>query len=240
MSDAARLASQTYAQKPSGTPHAHFPASAAAIASIQGVLSVAIEESAYAAVISYAEAISGLQHGSISWSIVKLYYSSFYSLRGLMLLNNVVPFNSGGEMILDMSAAKFLKGGRSSHHWNWPSIRRIPQLSASWFVSADSQEAYEKLRKHRENVNYTHAFTDPLLHSCLVSGEPDLAKRFRAYRDDMSFLYTYLVDHLAVAYPTQLIFSLDAALQSASISLSEESVSHAKKIWRMKDRCPIS
>src|SRR5690606_37510254 len=117
---------------------------------------------------------------------------------------------------------KFLKGGTSSHHWNWISIRKVVQLSESWFASSDSQEAYERLRKHRENVNYTHAFTDPAFHRCLVSGESDLTKRFRLYRDDGTFLYTYLDDHLAIAYPTKLIFSLDAWLRDVSMSLPPE------------------
>lgn len=240
MSDAARLASQVFSKKPPGTSYAHFAPSAGEISAIRATVEDAVLESTYAAVVSYAEAMSGLQHGSISWSIVRLYYSCFYSLRALLLLNEIVPFNCRGEMLLDIPSGKFLKGGASSHHWNWTSIRKVVQLSGSWFVSSDSEETYEKLRKHRENINYTHAFTDPAFHRCLVSGEPDLTRRFRSYRDDGSFLYTYLADHLAIAYPTKLIFSLDASLRDASMSLPPESISHAKKIWSMKDRCPAS
>lgn len=240
MSDAARLASLAFSRKPQGTPYANFIPCAGEIVEIQATVEDAVTESTYAAVVSYAEAISGLQHGSISWSIVRLYYSCFYSLRALLLLNEVVPFNCGSEMLLDISSGKFLKGGRSSHHWNWTSIRKVAQLDESWFVSSDSEDAYEKLRKHRENVNYTHAFTDPAFHRCLVAGEPDLTKRFRSYRDDESFLYTYLDDHLAIAYPTKLIFFLDARLRDVSMSLPSENISHAMKIWSMKDRCPIS
>jgi hypothetical protein len=240
MSDAARLASQAFSQKPLGISYAHFSPSAGEISAIQAAVEDAVVESTYAAVVSYAEAMSGLQHGSISWSIVRLYYSCFYSLRALLLLNEIVPFNYRGEMLLDIPSRKFLKGGASSHHWNWTSVRKSAQLSGMWFVSSDSEETYEKLRKHRENVNYTHAFTDPALHRCLVSGESDLIRRFRLYRDDGSFLYTYLTDHLAIAYPTKLIFSLDASLRVASLSLPPESISHARKIWSMKDRCPAS
>ena len=240
MSDAARLASQAFSQKPQGTAYAHFAPSAGEISAIRATLEDAVMDSSYAAVVSYAEAITGLQHGSISWSIVRLYYSCFYSLRALLLLNEIVPFNCHGEMLLDVQRGMFLKGGKSSHHWNWASIRKIAQLTGSWFVSSDSEETYEKLRKHRENVNYTHAFTDPAFHRCLVSGESDLTKRFRSYRDDGPFLYTYLADHLAIAYPTKLIFGLDALLRDASISLPHDRTSHAKKIWSMKDRCPVS
>lgn len=240
MSDSARLASQAFSRKPPGTPYAHFAPSAGEMLAIRATLEDAVIASTYAAVVSYAEAMAGLQHGSISWSIVRLYYSCFYSLRALLLLEDVVPFNCRGEMLLDISGGKFFKGGASSHHWNWTWLRKIVQLGGSWFLSSDSEEAYERLRKHRENVNYTHAFTDQNFHRCLISGESDLIKRFRSYRDDGPFLYTYLADHLAIAYPTKLIFSLDASLREASMSLPPESISHAKKIWSMKDRCPAS
>lgn len=240
MSDASRLARLSFSAKPSGQPFTHFTPTASDVASIAATVNEAVSDSAYAAIISYAEALSAIQHGSISWSIIKLYYSSFYSLRALLLLNQIVPFNCGGEMLLDIRSGSFLKGGKSSHHWNWGSINRIAHLRGSWFISTDSQDTYGKLREHRENVNYTHCFTDPDFHRCLLTGEADLAKRFRTYRDDGSFLYTYLPDHLAIAYPTKLIFHLDLSLQNLSIKLADEKIAHLRKIWSIKDRCPIS
>jgi hypothetical protein len=239
MSDAARLASQSFSNKPTGVSYDHFVPSTGDLSTISSTMSDALVESAYAAALSYAEAISGLQKGSISWSIVRLYYSCFYSLRAMLILNQVIPFNCGGEMLLDIQSCKFLKGGRSSHHWNWNTLRKIPYMSKSWFLSSDSQEAYEKLREHRENVNYTHGFTDPDFHHCLISGESDLGKRFRSYRDDGEFMYTYLTDHLAIAYPTMLILDLDKLMRKASIALPTENIDHLKRVWSIKDKCPI-
>ena len=240
MSDAARLARQLFLSKPAGLSSDKFTPGAGDLAAIGATVSDAVSESAYAAVVSYAEALSSIKRDSISWSIVQLYYSCFYSIRALLLLNQVVPFNCSGERFLDISSAKFLKGGTSSHHWHWPSIKNVTRLTSNWFLSEDSQESYAKLRAYRENVNYTHPFTDPNWHQCLVSGETDLGKRFRSYRDDNEFLYTYLTDHLAIAYPTKLIFTLDESMISASINLEPEKVAHIKKIWSIRDRCPIS
>jgi hypothetical protein len=240
MSDAARLARQSFLSKPQGQLYSHFAPSAGDIALISSKVNEAVSDSAYAAIVSYAEALSGVQRGSIAWSVVKLYYSCFYSIRALLLLNQVVPFNCKREFLLDIADKKILKGGPSSHHWNWNSIDKIPKVTGNWFASMDSQQSYEKLRGHRESVSYTHSFTDPNLHRCLMSGESDLAKRFRSYRDDGSFLYTYLPDHLSVAYPTKLIFYLDSCLRNASISLEAERIAYLKKIWSMKDRCPFS
>lgn len=240
MSDASRLARQSFMNKPSGASYAHYQPTAGELSSISMTMSDAVVGSAYAAALSYAEALSGIQKGSVSWSVIKLYYSCFYSLRAILFLNKIVPFNGGVEMLLDVQAAKFIKGGRSSHHWDWSSFKKIGRISGNWIVSSDSRESYERLREHRENVNYTHGFTDPLLHSCLMTGEADLSKRFRAYRDDVGFLYTYLEDHLAVAYPTKLIFWLDHLMKSELISLSSDNVSHLNKVWSLRDRCPVT
>jgi hypothetical protein len=238
MSDAARLASNAFQNKPKGVSYSHFQLSVSEIFQIRAKLGDAIIESVYAAIVSYAEALSSLQKNSISWSVIRLYYSCFYSLRALLLINDIIPFNCRGEMFFCISSGKFQRGGTSSHHWNWGAIRKFSQLNAVWFVSVDSQEAYEKLRKHRENINYTHAFTDPALHSCLIAGESDLTKRFRLYRDDREFFYTYLENHLAIAYPTKLIFTVEEYLRNSSLSLPSENISHIKELWSMRDRCP--
>lgn len=239
MSDAARLASKSFSNKPAGVSYNRFIPSTSDISAISSTMNDALVGSAYAAALSYAEAISGLQKGSISWSIVRLYYSCFYSLRAMLILNNVIPFNCGGEMLLDIKNNSFLKGGKSSHHWNWGTLRKIPCMNKCWFLSSDSQEAYEKLREHRENVNYTHGFTDPNFHRCLISGESDLGKRFRAYRDDDKFIYTYLADHLAIAYPTMLLLDLEKSMRKSSIKLSTENIDYLNKVWSIKDKCPI-
>ncbi len=239
MSDTARLTKQAFAIKPNGIPYGSFSIPPAAIRSITGQLPTAIIDTAYAAIISYAEAISGLRMGSSSWSVIRLYYSAFYSLKTMMLTRSVISFNAGGEMLFDASTGKFLKGGKSSHHWNWNSFRQTA-LKHDWFISQDSQDAYNELRNHRENVNYTHSFTDPNLHKCLTSNHLDITRRFRSYRDDVHFLYTYLTDHLAIAYPTKLIYEVDLAMSSLDYRLEPERLRHVRTLWKMQDRCPLT
>ena len=239
MSDAARLTRQAFEAKSSGTAYSNFSVQAPVLQSIIDQLPTAVIDTAYAAIISYAEAMTGIRQGSSSWSIVRLYYSAFYSLKTMMLIRSIIPFNGGGEMLFDASSNKFYKGGRSSHHWNWHSIRQT-SLKNDWFSSQDSQDAYDSLRTFRENVNYTHAFTDPNLHGCLVTGDNDIARKFRAYRDDSKFLYTYLSDHLAVAYPTKLIFEVDFSVSSLGYQLECERAQHLRAVWKIRDRCPVT
>ena len=156
MSDAARLARNSFKTKPTGTPYAKFISLPQHLSDISAVIEEAVVDTAYASVISYIEALAGISNGSSSWAIVRLYYSSFYSIKCLLLLNNIVPFNGGTEMMLDVSTGSFLKGGSSSHHWNWPSFKST-NLTTEWFCSQDSQSAYSNLRGDRENIElYTH------------------------------------------------------------------------------------
>lgn len=240
MSDASKLARQFFLGKPKGFGYSDFYLTPHDTSVVKSTLTDAVIGSAYAATLSYAEAIAGIQKSAISWSIVKLYYSCFYSLKTMLYLQGVIPFHSGCQMMLDLKTGKFYKGGDSSHHWNWNSFRKIPVLNTCWYISPDSQDTYGKLRDHREEVNYTREFTDPDFHSCLISEEKDLAKRIRAYRDDYDFFYTYLENHLAIAYPTRLIFSLDAQMKQEAISLPAESSHYLARLWSMRDRCPLT
>lgn len=239
MSDAARLARLAYSKKPERMPYPKFEISQASLNEIKLHKSVAASDAAFSAAVSYIEALSGLYVGSTSWSIVKFYYSSYYSIKSLLLLDGVVPFNCGNEMLLDTSNGSFLKGGTSSHHWNWFSIRRTA-AKEKWFTSQDSQETYQNLRAHRENVNYTHAFRDPELHPSLITAESDLAKKYRTYRDDSEFFYTYLPDHSMIAYPTRALVEVDERLKQESIAINSDKIDHLTSIWKLRDRCPLS
>lgn len=238
MSDAARLARQAYEMKPSGMPYRKFSIDLRRKQEITEKIDDAIRDAAYASAISYAEALTGVRSRSSSWSIIRLYYSCFYSIRALLLVNNVISFNGGDEMLLDLDECRFLKGGRSSHHWNWFSLRSACG-GAKWFCSQDSENAYGNIRTHRENVNYTHSFTDPELHNCLIFNDWELGRRIKNYRDDEMFLYTYLQEHLAIAYPTKLIFYLGDEVRRRGLSLQAERAAYLRRIWGFPDGCPI-
>ncbi len=241
MSDAARLCRQAYLGKPSGTPYNKYAISNTASNQILGKIPDAIIESAYSALISYSEALSGITNKSFSWSIVRLYYSCFYSMRCLLLMNRIIPFQDGrDEFLFDGNSLKFFKGGSSSHQWNWNSLRAIHPSKEPWYLSQDSQSAYDALKKHRDNVNYTHGFTEPELHACLLTAGSGIAKAVQGYKEDEEFLYTYLSDHLAVAYPTKLVFTVDDNISAYYSFFSDEKINHLKSTWKFRYRCPLT
>jgi hypothetical protein len=240
MSNAGRLAKQAFALKPQGTETPNFRLPNWQLQQISEQVEQDATDAAYAATISYTEAFRGLSKGRSSWSIVKLYYSAFYCIRGLCLLNNIVPFHSYREhYLLDLTANTVLKGGKSSHHWNWSSFRKIKRLH-HWYYSQDSEDTYNSLRDKREDANYKFAFIDPEFPSYINKSDGDLPKMFRTYRDDKDFFYTYLQDHGSLAYPTALVFSLDREINARNITFTDERRKYIKSIWPLKDRCPMS
>lgn len=238
MSDAARIASQVFLQKPAGMKREHFLASPPSLAQIQSCVYSDAAESAYASVVSYAEAISGLMSGRTSWSVVKLYYSAYYSIRSLMLANFVVPFHCKEQYLLDARDNLFLKGGNSSHQWNWSSIRAVKRLN-HWYFSTDAEQAYDNLRNLRERANYNQPFIDPSFPIFIHNPTGDLAKVLRVYRDDKDLFYTFLLDHFCLAFPTRLIYLVDETMHNLGLGFDGDRSHHLKSVWSLKDRCPL-
>lgn len=240
MPNSSRLAKRAFSTKPRGLPLDSFQLSPSDLRDIAAPIHADALDDAYAAAVTYAEAVSALRQSLISWSVIRLYYTAFYCVRSLCFISKVVPFNNRGEFVLDAALNNFYKGGASTHKWNWNAFRRIPSLNTLWPFSTDSADAYGALRQHREDVNYRSCFPDPGLHSCLVAPETDVGRRFRSYRDDDDFFYTYLPEHLALAYPTKLLVFLDEELSKRDLTQSEERRRHLRSIWALKDRCPIT
>lgn len=198
-----------------------------------------VEDESYAAVLSYSEAIKGLDAGNTSWALVKLYYSAFYCIRAALLADGIVPFHCNDFYLCDTRDGTVKKGGKSSHQWHWKSIRDFRRLTG-WFYSDESDEAYLKLRNAREDANYRLGFGDPSWPSCLAEVlNAGIVRSFRTYRDDSSFFYTYLDDHLAFAYPTRLIISIENNLVRCGFNLSQERQVHLKRVWPLKERPPL-
>jgi hypothetical protein len=238
MSNTGRLARQAFELKPAGLSRQDYQFTASVISQITDQVDADVSDAAYAAIVSYSEALGGFSKGSTSWGVVKLYYAYFYCIRSLLLASGAIPFHSKDHLIFDIKGNSFVKGGASSHHWNWSGIRKIRRLDA-WYYSSDSEEFYGNLRDRREDSNYRFAFIDPKFPSFINNGDGDVSKIFRVYRDGSEFFYTYLVDHYVLAYPTALIFALDTVLSKRDAKLTSERRSHVKKIWPLKDRCPI-
>lgn len=239
MPDAARLASTLMAARPKGVPYMKYALQWPPLPTIAPTIESDIGNDCYAAALSYADAINGLKIGNSSWAVIKLYYSAFYSMRAMLMMDYIIPFFYDGYYLCDARNGVVKKSGNSSHDWKWSSIREFKRLSG-WYYSEDSTIAYDNLKEHRINANYTFAFIDPNWHSCFAqAASAGIAKSFRTYRDDIDFLYTYLADHVVLAYPTKLVVTLGMRLSDMGLRINAERDRHLQKIWPFKDKTPL-
>ncbi|MBX3575805.1 MAG: hypothetical protein KF723_01255 [Rhizobiaceae bacterium] len=239
MPTAAALAASLMSARPTGALNSQLPLGIKGHPAIANAIRSDAEDAAYAAALSFSEAVRGLRASNTSWATVKLYYAAYYSLKAAMLMDDVVSFFSGSYYLVDIQSDKISKGGRSSHIIEWRSLHQIRRLS-SWYYSSDSEEAYDKLRSFRETANYKSGFMDPKHHQYLdflLSANID--RTFREYRDDSLFVYTYLDSHLILSYPTKLLFSVSQELTNRGWNISAERSKHLQQIWPFKDKTPI-
>ena len=238
MPHCAKLAANLHALSIANNPDPRTPIPLKIHPSFEECANLDLADFAYAAALSYAEGISGLLKGRFSWSMVKLYYSCFYSMMFNLIDDDVVPFYNKSQLICDSRTGNLKNGGRSSHQWHWNSIRNIKRLS-KWVYSLESEDTYSKIRALREEANYKSAFSDPERPKWLTFAIDNIERSFRVYRDDKEKLYTYLDDHFPLAYPTQLIFDLEGQIKARNIRFDANKLSHIRRMWPIRDRPPL-
>lgn len=238
MPDASRLAARFFGNRTKGQPYTSFRFTAAETASIQGAVLADREEAFFSAAISLSRALGEIKGLGSSWTIVQLYYSAYYSIRGLLFSSLAVPFHGSSYYLADLRNTTVLNGGRSSHDFNWASIRSVAG-SDLWWTSVDSEEAYKKLKELRERASYSHSFPDPRLPECLANVPNKLEKAYSDYLADNEFFFTYLEDHLPLAYPVQLLNELSISLSGSECLLEDERVDHLRRSWPLTGRPPL-
>ena len=128
------------------------------------------------AIHSFTQALEGIYDGNSAWSIVKLYYSVFYCLRGELLSNSHLLIRNGSLFCLDLSTeTQFteIKHKLSGDHQltivyysKLVNDGAIPDLVSSNQI--DGINPYEWMLKQRERVNYQmQKFPDPRIDELL-------------------------------------------------------------------------
>src|SRR5216683_5704618 len=80
------------AVRPADYPITYFDA-----ASVDSILKTDAAEYFYSATISTASALLSIRMGYYTWATVKLYYSDYYLLRGMLALSKVCIFYEGSK-----------------------------------------------------------------------------------------------------------------------------------------------
>lgn len=119
----------------------------------------------FKALYSLCEALSNVEKGNYSWSIVKIYYSSFYFIRCILAIENYSIIKCRGVFILklDIGEKPYQLDGRGGEH---------PQIIAKYKQLIGSKDPllsntiegdgntyiYDYLKEMREIVHYREPF----------------------------------------------------------------------------------
>lgn len=193
-------------------------------------LSVILQQDAekyyYCALVSFAEAVRGCKSFAWSWSIIKLYYSSFFAARSLLAIENIAVCFIGksekyiiakpNEGLNKFPKQKFTTTARDTNDKKQINGTHgaVMYLFEETFInerllSQDIDQLYpsEWLVRERETANYrTDYFKDPTPPICMNSIStygPDTL--ISAYDQDETSLYTFDEGHAILSYPTALL-----------------------------------
>lgn len=180
------------------------------------------------AVISFADALHAMARGFYSWSIVKLYYSSFYSCRSCLALDGWGCYYVKEKPFRIRAAI-----GESAVKWERNSHKAIFQLYAERYPSdalvqqrVDLYDPLQWLRRLRESINYNDSrFCEPETHISLAMLQISSPGRLMdQYIRDVSHTYTFLKDHAAMALPAQCLVRMHRANKAKSRCPIEQSL----------------
>ena len=196
---------------------------------------------------SYSQGLHGIHRGFSAWSIVKLYYSIFYSLRCELLLNSYILVRNGAIFKLNISTdtqfSKYNAGKiRGDHQLT---IKLYSDLVANGDISdvissntIEGDSPYAWMLKQRERVNYhMQNFPDPDI-------DPLFVKTVEAIHDSkleelLSQVITsadnvmlFDIDYSMVAIPSYKLKLLHNELvaQGCDLSLNHIELTHIKSI----------
>ena len=159
----------------------------------------------YSSVVSVADALNGIVNSFYTWSIVKLYYSVFYSLRAYLAVADHCIFYLNKTPFTIRAVP-----GATCKKLNGPTHKVVLDLFSSEFPSSvlisqdiDNIHPFAWMVDRREEANYKFPkFCEPKLPQCFKFLEANnLYRAIGEYISDVNNLYAFDPDHAVLAYP---------------------------------------
>ena len=213
---------------PAGTPKAAIRARVITqleAATLENALLLDARNLYYSAWVSFMDALRGIRSNCSTWATVKLYYSTFYTLRAALALGRVCAFHVGSSSFV----VKAIAGqhpvsctDKGTHKTVINTFQR--EYPGHLLVSQkiDLESALDWLMAKREAANYLRArFNEPAFpegFDFLISR--GLRKTLETYINDLKWLYTFDPDHAIVAYPLRVLQLIGEQMLNAAIPLS--------------------
>ncbi|WP_147300588.1 hypothetical protein [Lysobacter silvisoli] len=209
-------------------------------------LSAALEEDAkgaiYSAVVSFADAVSGLQKGYFSWATVKLYYVCFYLAKAAIARRGYCVFYVGkSPFCLDATPGASPQSRSGNSHTVVTSLYKH-EVTVGVLNSQpiDGAHAFDWLTCRREDVNYRDVrFSDPEVPEWFANVDAYGVRRIVGdYLSDPT-LYAFDAAHAMIALPLEVLRQeSQSQLKFPGLGLAEVEVEVLRRLFTDK-RGPI-
>lgn len=201
------------------------------------------------ALYSFTQALEGIKSGNSAWSIVKLYYSTFYSLRCELLINSHIFVRNNSLFCLNLNADTAFKTftcgkARGDHQLTIAYYSKLvnEKMITDMVLSnnIDDESPYIWLLKQRERVNYQmQSFPDPHIDSLLnkiydniKNGKLDIIFNFFDTDKHSIYLFDKEYSMMSIPYYKLKIISHQFKSKHFCISSRNEEINHIKQILK--------
>lgn len=191
----------------------------------------------YSALISYAEAIKGVEAGFFSWATVKLYYCAFYSLRSILSVDGLCIFYVGskGFSIKVRQGECPIKANGTTHKLVMNLFKKNNSSSPFVTQEIDMDEPFDWLMMKREEANYKNGrFTEPGMPIIFNKSSVGLQVLLKEYILDVEKKYCFDSDHAVLALPLEIIKeALNKLKTNTNFRLNTNDVRFLKSLLRV-------
>lgn len=189
----------------------------------------------YSSAVSIADAINGLRRGLVSWATVKLYYSTFYSCKGILALHNIGVIYIGTKpYVVEAISGKIISKSSGTTHKIVLSEFKSRNFEHS-LLSQDISlvQPLDWLIEKRESANYKNSrFSEPItpdhFKKILDIG---LRKSINAYVVDPD-TYAFDPDHAILAYPIKTLKIAYSLLEKEGKSWSNDEKKYISSLFK--------
>jgi hypothetical protein len=164
----------------------------------------------YSGWISFLDALSGISKGFYTWSVVKLYYSVFYSLRASLAIDNVCAFHVNGSpfsVVAQPGQNPMSSTDRGTHKTVLKTFERNNPNHPLVSQQIDLEDPVDWIVAKRESANYGDPrFSEPDSRDELeYVAAHGLRKVLAGYVAEPSLLYVFDPEHAMIAYPLRAL-----------------------------------
>jgi hypothetical protein len=194
------------------------------------------------AAYSIAGAVDALRKEMTTWPTVQLYYSVFYSLRGVLALHGYCAYYLGKRpFILEALVGKSFRkpsGGKQATTTHGCVLRGFKSAFPSHYLVSQQigvEDPLEWITDRRVEANYVNArFWEPAWPEHFAELRRNSLRRLLgAYMQDRTGLYAFDPDHAMLAYPIEAVACLRDELKGkAVLSLDHETKRSISRAFR--------